>query len=237
MQTPYSPVAISENIFTLSELQAKNALIKMRETLRAAGKQVFSNQGILTDVNLLNDEEVKTNFEKWKDGLLEIVGVVQSLGTAFSQVFTTLISGGTHAFKALTQALVGLLAKLVATVVEAAILSAILTAVTGGSSLVVGGAGFGNILKSLLGGGLQFHADGGIFTKATRIGNHVFGENGPEILAPLDKLQSMFGNGVMGNNNGGQVVFRISGTELVGVLNRGNLKNSRNYGNNFNKPN
>lgn len=32
------------------------------------------------------------------------------------------------------------------------------------------------------------HADGGIFTKPTMIGNHLFGENGPEVLQPLSKL-------------------------------------------------
>ena len=59
-------------------------------------------------------------------------------------------------------------------------------------------------------------ATGGIVTRPT---NALIGESGPEAIIPLGKVPGMF------NNNGsmdGTVVFKISGNELRGILNRAN---------------
>jgi hypothetical protein len=62
----------------------------------------------------------------------------------------------------------------------------------------------------------QSFAKGGIVTG--RVNNAIIGEyqnikNDPEIVSPLSKLTEMLGMGK------GEVVFKIQGTELVGVLN------------------
>jgi len=44
-------------------------------------------------------------------------------------------------------------------------------------------------------------------------------KSNPEVIAPLDKLQNMIA-GSGGGMSGGEVVFRIQGQELVGILNR-----------------
>jgi hypothetical protein len=58
-------------------------------------------------------------------------------------------------------------------------------------------------LASLFGGTTP-HAEGGIFTKPTMIGSHIFGERGPEALIPLDRLGDYTGH--IGGNTGGDTV-------------------------------
>lgn len=79
-------------------------------------------------------------------------------------------------------------------------------------------AGMYAIYDSIV-GGIEF-ADGGIVygeTLAT-VGEYSGARTNPEVIAPLNKLQN-----ILGSNNGvGEVVFKIEGTQLVGVLNKQN---------------
>lgn len=82
------------------------------------------------------------------------------------------------------------------------------------------GAGFtASMLATTAAAGIPKFADGGI-AYGTTLG--IFGEyagaaNNPEVVAPLDKLRSLLN--LDDGGKVGKVVFRISGRELVGVLN------------------
>lgn len=74
-------------------------------------------------------------------------------------------------------------------------------------------------------------ANGGLVYSPTLFGNALVGEGAttnarnPEVIAPLDRLKNMLGDG---NNNGyGSVEFRIQGRELVGIINKENRLASR----------
>lgn len=69
--------------------------------------------------------------------------------------------------------------------------------------------------------GAQDFADGGIVHGETiaRVGEYPGARSNPEVIAPLNKLKSLMGDG-MGN----EVRFRIEGDELVGILNKYNKK-------------
>jgi hypothetical protein len=67
----------------------------------------------------------------------------------------------------------------------------------------------------------QSFAQGGIVSSPTNalIGEYAGARSNPEIVAPLDRLK-----GLMTGFGGGEVVFKIQGTELVGVLNNQNRR-------------
>ncbi|MCD8265561.1 MAG: hypothetical protein LUC33_00250 [Prevotellaceae bacterium] len=69
-------------------------------------------------------------------------------------------------------------------------------------------------------------ASGGIATGPTlaMVGEYSGATSNPEVIAPLDRLQDMMDNS---NGNGGEVEFRIKGSNLVGVLNRRNSRTNR----------
>lgn len=73
------------------------------------------------------------------------------------------------------------------------------------------------VLASLT--GLPKFANGGIIYGPTMglMGEYAGASNNPEVVAPLNKLR-----GILGNNGGGEVKFRIEGRELVGILNKQN---------------
>ncbi len=85
-------------------------------------------------------------------------------------------------------------------------------------------SGLGSLIKP--------HGEGGIFTKPTLLGNHLFGEAGPEAIIPLSQIGNLLGN--MGGTQRIEVIGRISGNDIVLINNRQNLRNSRSYGSNFN---
>lgn len=66
-------------------------------------------------------------------------------------------------------------------------------------------------------GGIAYGPTLGIF------GEYSGAAHNPEVVAPLDKLQSM-----IGGSGGGTVEFHIQGKELVGILNKQSRINSRN---------
>lgn len=172
--------------------------------------------------------------EQWKQQLTEIAKIGDAIRQTFQGIFTDLLTKGKVSFQAIEQALASLIAKLIATVIEAAILSVILNSITGGGASIAGGAGFGNLLQQLLGGGVKFtgHAEGGIFTQPTLLGNHLFGESGPEALIPLSRMNEMSNN--MGSEQHVYVHGEISGDKIILIQNKQKLRNQRNYGGNFN---
>jgi hypothetical protein len=96
-------------------------------------------------------------------------------------------------------------------------------AIAGGVALIAIAAG---IKSSMSEAGSTGFAAGGLVTGS------VFANVGegrgttranPEVISPLDRLQAMIPSG--GDGMGGEVVFRIQGNELVGILNRQSKNN------------
>jgi uncharacterized NAD-dependent epimerase/dehydratase family protein len=195
----------------LSDLQAQAALINMRDALQKAGKKVFSSQGILTDVNLLNDAEVTKNFGKLQDDIKFTASLVTgTLQTAFESVFQA-IDQGKNVFVSLGTAIKQLIVHLAEAAAEAAVLALVMNVFFPGAGAVSKFSlkGFQDIFKSL-----GHFATGGVVTRPTFA---LVGEQGPERITPLNQISNS------GNNMiAGEVVFTISGQVIRGILNRAN---------------
>ena len=81
-------------------------------------------------------------------------------------------------------------------------------------------------------GGIRPFASGGIISGDTLglMGEYPNARSNPEVVAPLDKLTSLISGSIgdMGGNMGGQLSARISGNDLVILLDRAS-KNRKNY--------
>lgn len=77
--------------------------------------------------------------------------------------------------------------------------------------------------------GMSKFADGGIAYGPTigLFGEYAGASHNPEVVAPLDKLRGMLPQGAGGQWNGGEVVFRIKGRNLEGVLKKRERRMSR----------
>jgi hypothetical protein len=217
---PKNPILINPNEAVDRQLNIADALTKQLQDKQLANKKKNEQQS-LKDTALYLQKEAK---------LYEAIG--NEIKNAFSGVFTDLFTKGKLSFEGLAQSMEKLLANLAATAAEAAILSLILSSITGGTTTGVdiakgfgaSGTGFGAIFGALFG-----HADGGVFMGPTLLGNHVFGEAGPEAVLPLNGNMDK----IFGGNNRAPVVMDVvlKGNDLVLVQNRQNRYNRRNYGN------
>lgn len=168
-------------------------------------------------------------FAKSESRLKALAGVVQdTLTPVFQSFFTTIASGG-NAFKAFAQAagqaLIGLISKLATTALLAVILGPLLGA---GKAIGASSSKFGDVFKFLSGFG-GFMAGGGPVSAGR---SYIVGERGPEVFMPSSSgniIPNGAGRVGMGNMAGllGQVEFRISGNNLVGVLSAANRSQRR----------
>jgi hypothetical protein len=79
-------------------------------------------------------------------------------------------------------------------------------------------------------GGVRPFAAGGIVSGPTNalIGEYPGARSNPEVVAPLDKLSGIIAGSIGGGDMGGQLTARISGNDLVILLDRAS-KNRKNY--------
>jgi TP901 family phage tail tape measure protein len=93
-------------------------------------------------------------------------------------------------------------------------------AIAGGIALIA----IATAIKSKMSEGATAFADGGIVSGPTLglVGEYQGARNNPEVISPLDKLQSMIQTD---GGMGGEVRFRIEGTTLVGVLEKQHKSN------------
>lgn len=148
----------------------------------------------------------------------------KSLVGTFENVFTELISGGGNALKIFAQYIQTVIMKLIAAAAVAALLTAITGGVFGGAA-VAGGTNFMSRFSAF--SGIPFHAAGGITT-----GPHLamVGDNpsGREAIIPFERMGEFVNNFTGGD--GGTLETRISGDDLVVLLNRANTRRGRLYG-------
>jgi len=178
-------------------------------------------------------QDVKPALKKLKEGVTEFAQGLNefeqsarnfafSLQSAFEGVFSSMIEG-TFNFR---ETMISTLKQIA---VQAAALTAVflvLSALTGGATGVAEITGGKAGLKYFLAGGfgLPMMADGGLFTGASlaMVGEGAGTSNiNPEVVAPLDKLQSMMGGQQV------QVTGRISGRDILLTSERNALDRNR----------
>lgn len=174
-----------------------------------------------TDEQLEDTLTLAERLQKKFEGLkFSMEDAFMTLGQGLRDSFEAMLNGESF-FKTFGKFITDMIKRLIAAAAAAAILSAIL----GG-----GGAGFSQNFKglfaSLSGFGRQqaptAFASGGIVGTPTLglVGEYAGARQNPEVIAPLDRLQSMLGNSGGNVNVTGQ--FRLDGQDLVVALERAN---------------
>lgn len=221
------------------ELDAKKKQAEIEKQLSALGTD--SVAGELTDdpTNAILKERDALFLKQYKN-INDTNDLLMDMGNILigplAGAFETMMQTGEFSFKAIIKALGQVIAKLMAAIAAAAILAVIISIATGGAT--GGGKSFMEAFKGLLSGkgmfpGLTPRAKGGIFTgpSAALIGEYPGARNNPEVVAPLDKLKSLIGDSGAGSSGGfsGQLETRVSGNDLVILMNRANRNRNGNY--------
>ena len=145
-----------------------------------------------------------------------------NLTNTFSSLFAGLMNGTQTFGDFMKQILMDLLVKLASMVAAFVVIQAL----TGGAGVA---GGLGGFLKEGFGlGGIPQFAAGGIVSGPTlaMVGEYSGASTNPEVIAPLDKLQSMMG-GAGGNVT---VTGRISGRDILLSNERANFERNRSRG-------
>ena len=150
-------------------------------------------------------EENEARDASYQQAVMQLAGNLQN---TFSSLFTGLMNGTQTFGEFMKQILMDLLVKLASMV--AAFL--VIAALTGGAGIGTTAGTLGDFLKG--GFGIPAFADGGIVSGPTAalVGEYSGARTNPEVIAPLDKLQSM----IQGSGGGNVTVTgRISGKDIV----------------------
>jgi TP901 family phage tail tape measure protein len=172
-----------------------------------------------------NDKKTKTLQETFTNWGLSVDAVMQDVSLSILDAFNQ-IAEGENVFKALGNAIWGIIKRLAAAAAAALLLSAILPSL-GVSKIGNATTNFKGMFGALSGFGTAF-ANGGIVSSPTLglVGEYAGARSNPEVIAPLDKLKSMIGDRGAGNVNvTGE--FRLQGQDLVVALQRANKQRNR----------
>lgn len=207
--------------FTTKPIRFNNAIAPAAGGLPARGAAPAFDPALAAIANqiLLQQQAEKTG------------AIVSGLLTpAFDAMFTSIIEGGANAGDAFAKALKGIVTQLTITLIKTAALAGILSLISGGASAASGkGFGFLSAFKSLLGGKSPFaNAEGGVFTRPTLLGNHLFGEAGKEAIVPLNRFKEFQGGGSQPIQVSVSGSFRGSGGELLYVIDQATARRGRN---------
>lgn len=192
---------------------------KLAYTLAAdeAALQSFANT-VSTVADQVRDplENVKEEISKISEGA---VNFLMQVGSALQSAFMDMMEGE-NPIKALGKAIGDLIKRLIAAAAAAAVVSLIISSITG--------APVGTTFKGVFGGmsGITGFANGGIVSTPTLglMGEYNGARSNPEVIAPLDRLQSLMGGGRQEVNVTGQ--FRLDGQDLVVAVERANNQRS-----------
>jgi hypothetical protein len=221
-----------------AEVDAKEKQIEIQKQLNALGTDSIAAE--LTDDPTYEILKKRNEaFDEMNKKILDFRDLMSDtahiLVGPLASAFETMIQTGNFGIKGLVDMLKQMIIKLIAAVAAAAILALIFAAITGGTSATAGGGGFLKMFQGLMGGkgmfpGLKPRAKGGIFSgpSAALVGEYPGAKNNPEVIAPLDKLKSLIGNSGGNDNMVGQLETRVSGNDLVILMNRAS-KNRNGY--------
>jgi hypothetical protein len=146
---------------------------------------------------------------------------INNLTTAFEGLF----SGTEGGFKSMLTVVLDSISKIINGLLAEAIAGIIAkeTTTKGLFGLVTASIGIG-LLTALWKSKVPEFAQGGLAYGDTiaRVGEYSGAQNNPEVIAPLSKLQNILASSTLA----GEVIFRIDGRELVGVLQKQSIKNN-----------
>lgn len=148
-----------------------------------------------------------------------------AIGEGLTSAFEAMLSGESF-FKTFGKFLKDMIKRLIAAAMAAAILSTLL-----GGGAAVKSANFKGMFAAFSGFGQQkatAFASGGIVSTPTLglVGEYAGARQNPEVIAPLDKLQSMIGD--RGGNVNVTGEFKLQGQDLVVALERAGNNRNRN---------
>jgi tape measure domain-containing protein len=218
---------------------------KQKPTTVAAPK--FDATPYKSNVKLISDQKMRvlTLMDEMNQGITSALNSgIANMAGGFVEMVGQMASG-TMSMGGVVKGLVGMLADMAVQLGKIAISTGVamlgikiafknpLTAIAAGVALVaLGSAVKGQISKATGGDGKDSgrtaFAKGGIVSSPT---NAVFGEypsagrGNPEVVTPLNNLKGMLSD--LGGGIGGDVQFRIEGTQLVGVLKNQNKRDWR----------
>ena len=184
--------------------------------LEAQSMEVSLQQA--TDAHAEAVDAMRVKQEQFKGSVQQMAGTLQS---SFSNLFRGLMDGTQSFGEFMKQVLKDLLIKMASMAAAFLLISALIPG--GGAAL----GGFGGFMKS--GFGLTGFADGGIVSGPTAalVGEYSGARTNPEVIAPLDKLQSM----IQGTGGGNVTVTgRISGSDILLSSERSGLDRTRTRG-------
>jgi hypothetical protein len=159
--------------------------------------------------------------------------IIQTIGGDLVNAFNTMLTTGTLSFGGVMKAIGNMIKKLIAAAIAALILVSILQSLGMGGGLdfkkTFGMLSGLNLGGGSGGGGQTPFAEGGIVSGPTSalVGEYPGAKTNPEVIAPLDKLQSMIA-GSGGGQMSGVLETRISGNDLVILMNKA-TKNRNSY--------
>jgi Rps23 Pro-64 3,4-dihydroxylase Tpa1-like proline 4-hydroxylase len=174
-------------------------------------EEMIAAQEALFDFNVQMNEVIQGAVVDTLSGLGELMGKAMS-GTrvTIEDVGATVLGAFGSLLTTLGQMMIQMGVKLLLAKIALKSLNPYL-AIAGGVALVAIGSAFGSQVKSLGGGGGGGGSTGGVSTSGGSSGG----------------FSSSGGGGFSGGSNGGTVVFEISGTSLIGVLNNTQERNLR----------
>jgi len=173
---------------------------------------------------LLDLESAKVKTQEWSNAMNEF-GL--SIATSFADSFASVLVSGGNLLQGLGQIFVDLGKQIASMIIKAAVLAAILSLTgLGGTAkasggIFSGGAGFGDILKGMMGGAF---AEGG----RPPVGKmSLVGERGPELFVP-GSSGTIIPNHAMGGGGGAVIPdVRITGDDLLIVFDRAQRRKAR----------
>jgi hypothetical protein len=227
-------VAFLKQQYQLEVSQAQGSFEQIKvaeENMRIALNQGFMDGSIklseyLTAISELRKKSNKTVSDEAKAAMAETlrigIGIMNALGPALDM----LLEKGASIGDVLNKAFGDVIKKLVKVAIAAAIAVAIMSMIPGLIQPGKGLATFGNLIGQGMGLGAQLFANGGIISGPTLglMGEYPGAANNPEVVAPLDKLQAL-----MGGVNGGTLEARISGNDLLILMNKAGRTNNNTF--------
>jgi hypothetical protein len=218
----------------VTEAQGSFEKIKVaEETMRTALNQGFMDGTIklseyLDAILELRKKSNKTVTDESKAATQEMmkmgVGIMSALGPALDM----LLDKGAALGDVLRSAFQSIIKQLIKVAIAAAVAVALLSIIFPQNVAKAGGAlkMFGNLTAGGMGLGAQLFANGGIISGPTLglMGEYPGAASNPEVVAPLDKLQSLMGGG-----NGGTLEARISGNDLLILMNKAGRNNNNTF--------
>ena len=172
------------------------------ETVTVQADLEFQDIEFIDDADL-DEEDIDKVIERTNLVKNQINSIAQSMANFIDSTFRSIIDGTATFEEVMRNMIKQMLIQLASLIAQFAILSVLMP----GSSLVKGGLG-----KFIGGGfGIPQMASGGIVSGPViaQVGEYSGAQHNPEVIAPLDKLQSMMGGQAV------QVTGKISGRDIL----------------------